>query len=177
MTLKLMADRFQSFERIIERIVAGTGCAQLEHIITDQGNISEPLWRGGISIARNCKDWETTIHVISDKHPNYDPKETEDKAARLVDKPYRCEVFESLDPDRCKECPHKGKIKSPIVLGTDINRAESVEESVIEVDEAGMPVVYPIPPIPYPYFRGKNGGVYRDEKDEAPKLKIGRAHV
>jgi len=169
LALKLISDRQNSFERIVERTANGSGCAQLEHILTEQAEIPEPLWRAGISIARNCVDWEVAIHALSSDHPNYDANETEAKAARLVDKPYRCEVFEDLNPSKCEGCKHKGKLKSPITLGLDIIRADE-DETTIEVEVGETTVLYPVPNIPFPYFRGKMGGIYREVKDETPKM-------
>lgn len=166
---KLVGDRKFSFQKIVERIVEGKGCAQLEYILTKQEEIPEPLWRAGLSIARNCVDWEIAVHAISDQHEDYSREETELKADRLENKPYRCDIFESLNPEKCEGCPHKERIRSPIVLGTEIQKAP-VEEEVLEVEEEGLTVLYPIPPMPYPFFRAKNGGVYKDVKDEEPKL-------
>lgn len=169
LALKLLSDRQNSFSRIVERIAGGTGCAQLEYILTEQDQIPEPLWRAGVSIARNCVDWEVAIHALSSEHPDYSPEETESKAEKLIDKPYRCDVFEDLNPEKCEGCKHKGKIKSPITLGQDVIRSDSNEDS-IKVEIGETTVLYPIPPIPLPYFRGKMGGIYREEKDEVPKL-------
>lgn len=169
LAMKLMDDRHNSFSRIVERTLNGAGCAQLEYIMTEQESVPEPLWRAGVSIARNCIDWEVAIHAISSEHPNYSVEETEAKAEKLIDKPYRCEVFESLNPDKCEGCKHKGKIKSPITLGLDVTRSDTAEDS-IEVEIGETTVLYPIPPMPFPYFRGKAGGIYREVKDEIPKM-------
>lgn len=169
LALRLMEDRHNTFEKIVERIAAGTGCAQLEYIMTEQADIPEPLWRAGISIARNCVDWKIAIHAISSEHPNYSEEETETKAEKLIDKPYRCEVFEGLNPDKCDGCKHRGKLKSPITLGIDVIRADE-EDSDIEVEVGETTVLYSVPNIPFPYFRGKVGGIYREVKDEIPKM-------
>jgi hypothetical protein len=167
MMQKLKDNKQYSFSKIIQRIQEGNGCAQIERIITQQENIEEPLWRAGLSIARNCEDWEIAIHAMSDQYAGYDYDSTIKKADELLDKPYRCDKFEGLRPDGCKDCQFKGGIKSPIVLGVDVPKSE---ESEIAAEEDGQLALYPIPSIPFPYFRAKKGGIYREAKDEDPKL-------
>lgn len=65
--------------------------------------------RASVSIAVNCIDADKAIHIVSNKHPDYDREETLYKASRLVDKPYRCTTFESLSSEHCADCPNKGR--------------------------------------------------------------------
>jgi hypothetical protein len=61
---------------------------------------------------------------------------------------------------------HKGQITSPIVLGIEIAEAEEADNEVV-VEEDGVDQTYRIPEYPFPFFRGKNGGVYlRPKEDE-----------
>ncbi len=148
------------------------GCAQLNHILEDQTNIEEPLWRAGLSIAEHCVDRDTAIHEISDQHPAYDRGETEHKAG-LTKGPYTCDVFNSLRPKVCVDCKHNGKFGSPIVLGKEI--AEATEEDNIVVTEDAITHdkrTYQIPSYPFPFFRGKFGGVYRRAESETDQDKL-----
>lgn len=151
------------FKNILQKSAARRGCEQLVVIATDQENISEPLWRAGLSIAKFCSDGTEAAHRISRKHPGYSEEETEIKLEGILG-PYHCETFDSLNPNVCHNCPHYGKIKSPIVLGNEVQEA-SEEDNVVEVvglsDTAENIQKYVIPKYPKPYFRGKNGGVYR----------------
>jgi hypothetical protein len=162
----LMGNRVKTFKKIMIRSANGDGCAQLIHCFENQESIEEPLWRAALSITAFCVDGKTAAHRMSDKYPGYDHAEVEKKVDYIVAKggPYTCATFEKLNPAGCNGCPHKGKIKSPIVLGADIAEADADEES----DEEGVV----IPEYPFPYFRGKKGGVYRKpmEEEEEPVL-------
>jgi len=148
------------------------GCAQLNHVLADQANIEEPLWRAGLSIAQHCVDRDEAIHSISDQHPAYDRGETEHKA-ELTKGPYTCDVFNSLRPNICKDCKHTGKFGSPIVLGKEIAEA-SEEDNIVEMEDAVThdKRVYQIPSYPFPFFRGKFGGVYRRAENENDQDKM-----
>ena len=164
----LSDDRQKRFVLIMERSARGDGCQQLVYIATEQEKIGYDLWRAGLSIARNCTDFEVGIHAISDKHPSYDFETTIRKSEDLIDKPYKCETIESHNPGGCKGCPHKKKIKSPIVLGVEVQTSE--EEVIVEIEEGGDPVEYEIPTLPKPYFRAKSGAIYVANGDDEPEL-------
>lgn len=148
------------------------GCAQLNHILEDQANIEEPLWRAGLSIAEHCVDRDTAIHDISSQHPAYDRGETEHKAG-LTKGPYTCDVFNSLRPKVCSDCKYNGKFGSPIVLGKEIAEATE-EDNIVETEDALThdKRVYQIPSYPFPFFRGKFGGVYRRAESETDQDKL-----
>ena len=78
--------------------------------------------------------------------------------------PISCQKFEEFNPGGCEGCPNKGVIKSPIVLGREVQEAND-EDNIVEdrpenVDQ-GHTQTYIIPKYPDPYFRGKNGGVFK----------------
>ena len=163
-----MSNRQSRFRTILMKTSEGKGCAQLEHIAVNQASIEEPLWRAGLSIAQACVDADEAIHIISSNHPEYDSSETERKA-QSTKGPYTCSTFEKLNPEGCSQCPHKGEISSPIQLGSEI--AASPPNTQVEAETpSGEKQNFKIPEFPFPYFRGKNGGVYKqgsDEDDEA----------
>jgi energy-coupling factor transporter ATP-binding protein EcfA2 len=157
-TLSLMGNQQSRFRTIIAKSIDGRGCAQLLRIFSKQEDIPEPLWRAGLSIAERCVDRDKAIHVMSNKHPDYDFNNTEAKASATKG-PYTCETFKTLNPTDCLGCPHK--FTSPIQLGVEI--VEAVEEDNVVVEED--PVTkqgkeYVIPKYPAPYLRGKSGGIY-----------------
>jgi len=139
-----------SFKVILDKTIKGVGCEQIKNIMENQQDISEPLWRAGLSIAKFCNDADKAIHKMSERHPEYSESSTEEKVERISD-PYYCTTFEAENPKPCAACPHKGKINSPISLGKGIKKA---------------PVSKDIPLYPEPYFRGANGGVYMHFKDK-----------
>jgi len=158
-TKALMGNRISKFANIM--LKGDKGCAQLNYIYTHQADVSEPLWFSGLSIAKFCDDRDTAIHRISDQHPDYSPTATEDKLDHIKG-PHSCAEFESKNPNGCEGCPHRGRITSPIVLGSEI-AAATAEDNIVSVknDTLGTKVTVEIPEYPFPYFRGKNGGVYK----------------
>ena len=147
------------FQKIIA--LKAEGCPQLNRILEDQTNIEEPLWRAGLSVAQHCIDRDSAIHDISNMHPAYDRGQTEYKAS-LTKGPYTCGMFDTLHPNTCGSCKHKGKFGSPIVLGKEIEAATEADNKVEQVNaETKEKRVYDIPAYPFPFFRGKYGGIYR----------------
>ena len=174
-TRALMGNSISRFTTIMRKSAEGEGCAQLLRIYKEQETVEEPLWRAGLSIAINCEDGETSIHKLSNQHSEYDPHETFNKANALRDKPYKCATFASINAAPCQDCVHKGKITSPIQIGSRIAEAKA-EDNIVVMRNAVLEedVTVEIPEYPYPYFRGKNGGVYKrgwgkDEKGEDAK--------
>jgi len=160
-TRALLGNRVSKFANIMIKAKEGKGCAQLSHIYLNQETIEEPLWRSGLSIAQFCEDRDTAIHRLSSKHPGYSAQTTEEKAAG-VKGPHTCVTFEKIHPAACAECLHKGKITSPIQLGTEIAKATAADNIVVIKNETlGQEVTVEIPEYPFPYFRGRRGGVYR----------------
>lgn len=167
LTMSLMGNRESSFYTIIERTTKEDGCMQLAHIIQNVSTVSEPLWRAGLSIAKYCADSTAAIRMVSEGHPEYSPANTEAKVA-IIKGPYKCDKFDALNPGICEGCKYNGKIKSPIVLGSEVVAAD--DSHVVASDKSGAVVVYDVPPIPSPYFRGKVGGIYRmpfEDDDDA----------
>jgi len=164
----LSGSYISKFKTILVKTVAGTGCEQLKEVINNQTNISEPLWRAGLSIAKFCVDGGKAIHKISSKHPEYTFESTEQKVD-LIKGPYLCSRFDEYRGGVCSECPHWGKISSPIALGREVQEAEESDNLVFEKPlgvPAATPRAYVIPKYPHPFFRGKNGGVFKHGKDE-----------
>lgn len=160
-TAKLIAsNRSSKFETIWVKSFEGSGCAQIKYAIENCIGLPEPLWRGVLSIANYCEDRDWAIHEVSKSHPQYDPGETENKAQKTKG-PYTCETYQKLEQSElCKDCKHLGKISSPIQLGSEVKIATK-EDNVVKVKTGSEETEYEIPPYPYPFFRGKNGGIYR----------------
>ena len=156
------------FKTIMVKTIAGKGCAQIKKVVEEQATITEPMWRAGLSIAKFCVDGDKAIHKISAQHPGYSPDDTATKAA-LIRGPYTCDKFEEYSPGICGDCKHKGKFKSPIVLGREIQEATEEDNVVLDIPEVSATVPqqpYVIPSYPAPYFRGKAGGIYKRGKDK-----------
>lgn len=156
-----------SFKLIVQKTAAGRGCAQIQKVIQEQDTLSEPMWRAGLSIAKFCSDAEKAIIKISSGHPNYDHRETQQKV-EWIKGPYTCDKFDEFNPDVCTDCKHRGKIKSPIVLGREVLEATEEDNIVEDVPEnVEVPKqTYVIPKYPEPFFRGKAGGIFKRMKNK-----------
>ena len=163
LTEALMGNKVKKFKTIMMRSVKGDGCAQLLHCFKNQNSIEEPLWRSALSIAAFCVDKDAAAHKMSKEFEGYDPDEVDRKVAYIVKTggPHTCEQFKKLNPTGCEGCVHEGKIKSPIVLGVEIEEATEEDNEVV-VEEKRIT----IPEYPFPYFRGKKGGVYKQNEEE-----------
>lgn len=161
------------FKDIAVKSLQDQGCAQIKHIILDQETVEEPLWRAGLSVAVRCVDGKDAIHMMSNKHPNYSPDETEVKANATLSAgwAYGCDKFEQLSPNRCHGCPHRGRLgkSGPIQLGRQLKEAPTTE-TISEEDAvriAANPEEVPLFPTSIsPYVRGVNGGVWYKPKPE-----------
>ena len=166
-TLALIGATESKFKTILIKSVEGSGCAQIANIYDNQATIEEPLWRAGLSIAQHCVDRDKAIHVISKRHPEYNPHVTE-KKANATKGPYTCETFKKLNPSVCEGCTQK--VTSPIQIGKEV--VEATAEDNVVVDEQHIignvkeAKTYVIPKYPFPFFRGKNGGIFVHNKDK-----------
>lgn len=153
-----------SFKRIAIRSSKDNGCAQMKHALQNAATLEEPLWRAALSIAVRCEDGQVAIHKISRDHPEYDPADTEAKAAETKG-PYTCEWYRDNNPSLCAGCEHK--ISTPILLGKFVEAAPVEDDQyIIETpeDESAPALTTSIPAYPFPYFRGAAGGVYKKER-------------
>ena len=163
-TKALLGNYTNKFKTIILKTIKNEGCKQIEYIIKNQATLDEPMWRAGLSIAKFCADADTAMHKISSGYPDYTPEATERKLMGIKGGPYTCAKFEEYNPNGCTGCVNKGVIKSPIVLGREVQEATDkdniVEGAVFGIDQ-GHTQTYVIPSYPSPYFRGKNGGIFK----------------
>ena len=170
----LMGNQESVFKDILIKTHKGEGCAQILHIVKNQREMSEPLWRAGLSIAKFCTDGAKAAHLMSKDHPEYTPDDTQKKFEQIKG-PYTCARFDEYNPDVCMDCPHWGKIKSPIVLGKRLVEAEVDDEGNYVAEPTAKEPEYVIPKYPPPYVRGTNGGVYirtRNEDGDLDEKKI-----
>ena len=160
-TLALMGSSQSRFKTILIKSLEGTGCNQIKVAYEEQESLPEPRWRAWLSIAERCVDREKAIHIMGSKHPDYNFEESSNKAHETLG-PYTCETFKKDNPSGCEGCTHK--ITSPIQLGKEIVEAEA-EEVVMDIEKTTLELKsYTIPQYPYPFFRGKGGGIYVHKK-------------
>ena len=156
-TRRLLGNKVTSFSSIMK----SGECGQLSYFYKNQGKIDYNMWRAGLSIAQFCEDRSSAIHKMSDQHPEYSFQDTENKA-NDIGGPYHCTTIEGINPGGCEGCIHKGKITSPIAINAKIAKATEEDNTVtLPSAEIAGEVTYTIPEYPWPYFRGKQGGVYK----------------
>tara|TARA_R110000803_G_scaffold163913_1_gene227658 strand:+ start:31534 stop:34386 length:2853 start_codon:yes stop_codon:yes gene_type:complete len=170
----LMGNKVKRFKTIM--LKGDDGCAQLNNCFANQNSVDEPLWRSALSIAAFCIDGDKAAHKLSKEHDGYDPIEVDRKLNNLRNKggPHHCSTFEKQNPQGCDGCMHRGKIKSPIMLGVEIEEADAEDNEYAVTSEDGEVEIQLIPDYPFPFFRGKNGGVYMraesEEEEAEPRL-------
>lgn len=163
-TQALMGNVQARFKTILVKSLEGTGCAQIAYIFNNQAELEEPMWRAGLSIAQVCVDRDKAIHILSNKHPEYSEEATE-KKANDTKGPYTCETFKKIRPALCEGCPHK--FTSPVQLSKEVVEATEEDNKVTGIEEITKEErEYIIPKYPYPFFRGRNGGIYQKIKNK-----------
>lgn len=91
-------------------------CPAMNEVAASRGDVQEPLWRAMIGIAKFTIEGEDAAQELSNGYEGYDPDEVTAKYEAWHTGPTTCEQF-NQHTDACDSCPHKGKIRSPIVLG------------------------------------------------------------
>jgi hypothetical protein len=165
--LRLFENTVVVFKTILHRTVNGSGCGQLLHYMQNAADDGmEPLWRGLLSLTKVCTDGEKYAKKLSSLHPY--PEERMQQKLREIKGPYPCVKLDSENPGICTGCPHWGKITNPLALGRELQASTEVKEvevaPAVQTQEQAITVQRPTPPKGFSY--GKNGGVYREIKDE-----------
>lgn len=110
------------------------GCPWMRHCKDDAASLPEPEWYRWLSIMGRCKDGVRIAHDQSKSYPKHSVAETDEKLRQAMGAagPATCAFIENElgQAQYCGRCKHRGKIKSPIVLGLSKNarpRAETEE--------------------------------------------------
>jgi hypothetical protein len=162
-----------SFKLIKKKTMAGKGCGQIKHIMQNPIGLDEPMWRAGLSIMKYCKGGDEIAHDFSAQDvAQYDERETSKKLEGIAG-PHICSTFNGLTPGICEECPHWGKIKSPIVLGREFQEALPTPSSWDAESTSKDVSVDRRPPCPTGWVWGGNSpGIYKVETDDGDKKEI-----
>lgn len=114
-------------------------CQQVGAFAQSGGNVPEPLWYQMLGLLKHTTEGEDVCQQWSSGHPSYDPEHTQRKIEQWAFGPSTCESIERAHADGCKNCPWRGKIKSPIQLGVQLPESEPVvtpthQQSAAETD-------------------------------------------
>ena len=104
-------------------------CQQIKWGTENQEDVLEPFWWKLMGVAAFCKDPIETAIKWSEKYSKFNQQEVVAKIENWkgsVSGATWCEKFELERPDGCKGCKFKGKIKSPIALGTQFAEVKSM---------------------------------------------------
>jgi hypothetical protein len=108
-----------------------SGCPWMRHCKDDAASLPEPEWYRMLSIVGRCKDGQQIALDLSKPYPEYSVVETEEKLRQAMGAagPSTCAFIENElgQGQYCRRCKHRGKIKSPIVLGM-AKRARPIAE-------------------------------------------------
>ena len=115
----------------VEPIVEG--CHFIQNYLKTKESASYAEWMTALSIGSHCNDFEEICHEWSQGHPSYSQKETDKKMKEIRSKmkPRTCQTIDR-EFGSCSGCEHKGKIKSPIVLGMKSNVIDITEDEDFE---------------------------------------------
>lgn len=127
-----------------------------------RGRVQEPVWYHTLQVLQYAQNGAEYAHQWSEGHPGYSQKETDERLERLKGHgATTCKKFESVAPIACRECPHHGRIHSPIDLG----RIVPSEREQGEYFKATFGVEPVLPP-GYA-FAGKRNGIIFPTEDGA----------
>lgn len=125
-----------------DSLVLQVKCKQIRQMVEERAKLSEPEWYAMMGIAAYCEDPEQTAIRWSEDHPDFSP----DNAVRKMHQwksrttgPTVCASLESIRPNGCTGCPHKGVISSPCVLGS-VPKEKALEDAVfVEARNVELP--------------------------------------
>ena len=151
------------------RIVARR-CGQVKGYLRNIKTASEPLWYAMLGLFKHLyhpdMTQEEVIHLISRGHPGYTKEETEAKYEQVraaQSGPTFCKKFGEINPPGCVGCPWANIVTTPAMLDmVDLPDTEPLKINAEYSDEEGNAVVASAAavPMPKPYFRGREGGIY-----------------
>lgn len=94
-------------------------CNQIKMVDITGGDVSRPIWFAAIGLTKFCDEGIDKAKAWTSKRGETGHTDT-DYETRFMSwnsPPPSCTKFESDNPKGCEGCVHKGKIKTPLVLG------------------------------------------------------------
>jgi hypothetical protein len=123
------------------RVLAG--CPWMRHCKDDAATLPEPEWYRMLSIVGRCREGAVIAHDLSQPYPKYSETETTEKLKQAMGAsgPVTCRFVEGDlgRGDYCGQCNHRGKIKSPIVLGIPKPSRRKAGEPEPQPSAKGLP--------------------------------------
>jgi hypothetical protein len=146
------------------------GCAQVAAMRDTQGDVTYEHWRRVIGILKHCEGGEAKAKEWSAQREatGHDQNDWQHKFDTWTTGPSLCAQLEEISPGGCNNCPHFGKIKTPLVLGRTAPAAEDFTTTAVDDTGAEIEVEVPALPESYAYSNGLLCRVLLD-KDDVPK--------
>jgi len=94
-----------------------SSCEFLKFAKENPAEVREPEWYAMISVVSRLEDGPNLVHSLSEGHPGYNMRNTENKINQSLAKsgPYKCSSINARW-GKCDTCTHFNKITSPIQL-------------------------------------------------------------
>ena len=115
-------------------------CGALNEVAEARGDVPEPFWRAMLGLVKHTVEDAEQAHEWSTGYAGYDERETDRKLESWVTGPTTCTEF-AKHTDACGSCKHKGKVKSPIMLG----RMNDVEVEALPEEKRPVLIPEPVP--------------------------------
>jgi hypothetical protein len=124
------------------------GCPHLKSALQTGGaGLEQGLWMLDVLAATFLQNGKVVAHALSDGYANYSKEELDamydrklnDRAERGLGWP-SCNAFENAGSTSCAQCPHKGKIKSPLNLALPASH-HALDGIIEQIKEKNIPPV------------------------------------
>lgn len=145
-------------------------CNWAKKYIANIKNTSEPEWYKMLGLVKHLyhpvKSMYDIAQLVSKGHPTYSEEETARKFEQVKaaqSGPTLCETFRNLRPEWCKSCPYASIVKTPAQLDTvDLPDPKplKISSTIYNPNGEAQQVEIDAIPIPKPYFKGADGGIY-----------------
>ena len=136
--------------------VIATKCQQVKAMAQTQGDVSYEVWRAGVGLTKFCEEGITLAEKWTERrHEAHEKTDYQREWDTWESGPPTCQHFERHNSDGCAGCPHKGNIKSPIVLGRyepdTTTQADDSGQIKREIDTPSGSTSVSIPALPKGY--------------------------
>lgn len=170
--LTLLQNFEHSFGNLWTKTLNGSGCGQLEWYMRNANDqATEPVWRALIGVAKFCNDGEKALKKLTALHPRPD-SEVRSKWAAKEEGPWTCDKFDQINPGVCDKCSHRGRIKTPLLLGRTLLVDDEPKEVTLPTPVAALnaaPQIMLRPDPPPTFYYGQHGGIYTEVPDKDNK--------
>lgn len=128
-------------EPVYDGVVIARNCNQ----IMTMGKQSYPNWFAAMSVLRRCKNGLEVAKVLSSACPEkYDEADTEKRFYEAYpDRPARCDVFRTNNPDGCKGCKFASALNSPASLSRVLCSRQAEISKPVSVPDSGDHIIIP----------------------------------